>query len=301
MHKIELGTLPVSHSIGAINLTLKYEKPFYVLIADGFDSEDIAKHFSNALWAGLMWAVVSNYIGVNMLMKFEKITYAPDSGMVGFDGLVDIQFMCTYPSGKIIGAKSLTGEVSHRIGGERYLSVISEGINSNYSKLIEDNKLKLALELFSNSFYEETIRAKFILMVMVLEVLTEDFPKHSVAKGLLDNWAVEIDNEIKRFAIDSEEHEALQALKHELFFRKEASFRSKVRKLVIDTMRAAKIGNAEDYAKKAVKIYDRRSTLVHTGNIPDDELRKSYSLSKEIAQIILKAKIERYSNFSEDK
>ena len=69
---------------------------------------------------------------------------------------------------------------------------------------------------------------------MALEVLTEPTKKHQVAQRLLDDLEGAVAKRLASFEDDSDEWQALDALKRELCFRRETSLRSRIRQLVLN-------------------------------------------------------------------
>jgi hypothetical protein len=130
---------------------------------------------------------------------------------------------------------------------------------------------------------------------MALEALAEGGLKPRVALDLLAKWQGDV-AERKNQALAPEQREALEALERELFFRKAKSLRSQVRALVLHTLEASGAPNASDIAQNAVKVYDKRSALVHEGSLPDDELRWAEREARTIVQAVLKAKFLQVGN-----
>lgn len=130
-----------------------------------------------------------------------------------------------------------------------------------------------------------------------LEALAEPRPKHPKARALLDGWHEQLKAEraVLVDAADDEEkeetREALEALERELFFRKDESHRSSIRRLVGETLRAAGEENHESYCRQAVKMYDTRGTLVHEGTVPGRALHEALTAAREIVPMVLKAKL----------
>ncbi len=68
------------------------------------------------------------------------------------------------------------------------------------------------------------------------------------------------------------------------------SLRSQIRNLVHRTLDTVGNPDAQTLAQQAVKLYDKRSKLVHEGTLPEQELRQSESDTKRIVEMVLKAK-----------
>jgi len=74
------------------------------------------------------------------------------------------------------------------------------------------------------------MRARLLTLMMVLEVLAPDLPKHEAAIAMLEKMALDINKRLLE-AIDEEERFALESLQREFDFRRETSIRRRVREL----------------------------------------------------------------------
>jgi hypothetical protein len=144
-------------------------------------------------------------------------------------------------------------------------------------------------------FFESSSNARFLTLVMVLESLTESQPKHQTAQHLIDSWhpqLLELKLKIDETNPNSEESESLEALERELIFRKAASLRSQIRALVVSSLTSVGHLDPEGMGRRAVKLYDARSTLVHEGTLPNEKLTAALRDAKEIARIVLQAQFQ---------
>jgi hypothetical protein len=297
---------PVERKIGNLTFKLKHHEPYYVFEVQGFESEQAAKKYLDHLWAGLMWVLLHSGLAFNAIMEFDAVTYAEDPikaaenlskslGVAiqgGVDGLVNGNWPSVYPSSKTI--RTITaGGASITVGTnvEQVYSLLTEGLGTpNSANVILDAKLRIALDLYAAYFYERSANARLLTLVMALETLTPSHPKHQVALDLIDHWRLQVEQEKSVLQPDSVEYEALKALERELLFRKEASLRSQIRTLVHDILAAEGHHDAVQIARRAVKVYDNRSTLVHEGTLPENELRVAERDAKEIVEAVLRAK-----------
>jgi hypothetical protein len=144
------------------------------------------------------------------------------------------------------------------------------------------DKLRVALELYAAHFTEQQARVRFLLLVIAMEALAPSTEKHQVALDLLGRWKQELETEKANYPPLSEEFKSLDALSRELNFRAEDSIRSQIRKLFTSL---PEFGDAElaDLQRRALKVYDKRSKLVHDGHLPVGELS---GLEKEARQLL---------------
>jgi hypothetical protein len=149
-------------------------------------------------------------------------------------------------------------------------------------------KLRTALELHGSHFFERANRTRFLLLVIALETLAVPTLKHGVALALIDKWRQDVVAEQAQYAKESDEYAALEALSRELLFRRESSIRAQMRALV-QTVAPAKGGDASPVEKRALWVYDARSTLVHDGSLPPGDLEKAENAAREVLEYVFHA------------
>lgn len=145
-------------------------------------------------------------------------------------------------------------------------SVADALLDSSYGK-----KFRVALELYAAHFTEVQVRVRFLLLVMAMESIAKPAAKHQVAVDLLGRWRQELEKEMNKFDSSSEEVLSLRALSRELVFRSEDSIRTQVRKLFA-SLPGISSAEATELQRRALRVYDKRSTLVHDGHLPMEEL-----------------------------
>ena len=150
-------------------------------------------------------------------------------------------------------------------------------------------RLKLALELWSNYHSEHSLRAKFLTLVMALEVVAPPTAKHDVAQAMVDRWNTELTSELQRYADGSEEREAIDSLRREVLFRRERSVRSRIRKHVLEVIGAVTPDEAHQTAQLAVHAYDLRGSLLHTGTLTPTKLSDGHSAALKALRTVLLA------------
>lgn len=153
---------------------------------------------------------------------------------------------------------------------ERLQAVIS-GITNSLLNSVYGRKLRIALELYAAHFTEKQVRVRFLLLVIAMESLAKSTTKHQVAIDLLNNWKTELEGKMQKFEVSSEEYKNLNALSRELDFRSEDSIRSKIRKLFAN-LSGVDSEESNDLQKRALRVYDERSKLVHDGSLPTEDL-----------------------------
>lgn len=174
--------------------------------------------------------------------------------------------------------------------GPTLSSIASVLLESAYGE-----KLRVALELYAAHFTEEQVRVRFLLLVIAMESLAKPTAKHQVATDLLGSWRQELEGEMQKYESSSEEYRSLEALSRELGFRGDDSIRSQVRKLFANL---PGLGSAEasDLQRRALHVYDRRSTLVHDGHLPIEELSALEAEACELLEQVFSNAIEQSKN-----
>lgn len=298
-------TKDVSFRIGKHTFSLKWHPPYVVLRMGPFETELEAEEYLPRVWSSLAWATIVRGSGFTANMKWANLHYPDDPfiaaknvaksfGMpdpktplhaLGNDG-----FPCVIPIGKnykFIGASFGEGKIIEN--AESLASTLAEGLKSKAIEIFYlDERLRTSVQLYSASYLETSISAKFLTMVMALEVLTQPIPKHPVAQKLLDRLEDEVNNEKIGYCKDSDEWESLDSLIREIAFRRENSLRSRIRALVLTSLSGLPLEDLKQRAKDVVWVYDQRSALVHDGSLPEEILAKAYELAKRTLVDVLR-------------
>lgn len=291
---------------GNLEFKLKKENRFYVLVIKGFDGEIAAENFIANSWAGLMWFLLNCGLAPLWKTEIQPIVYTKDP--VSTAKNLSKSFKTTIEGevhGFIDGSlpaifetrgnyRSITGGKVNLISGtnaDRFFKYFFEGIECQHTEDgFNNEKLKIALELYGAFFSEATQNARFLTLVMVLECLAESEKRSAAVLSLIDSFKKQIEEIETAYHKESDERISFESLKRELAFRKEDSIRKKIRSLVFKTLSDVGDTDALETAKKVVKVYDKRSTLVHEGSLPSDELSKVSSDARTIVERVLKAK-----------
>jgi hypothetical protein len=273
----------------------------------GFSVEAEAQAYAKRIWNGLAWTLLSYGIPFEATLTFDRIVYAsnpeaaadnlyknfglPNRGPV--DGLVNDNAPAIYPSEKRIRTVGV-GNPSVTISTpfDTFLSLMVEGMSIRDDAHVHlDPKLQTALDLYSAFWSENTPNARFLTLVLALETLMDEPPRHAVVIELLEKWKPDVTSAKAKYAPNTDEFLALESLERELIFKKTDSLRRQVRTLVDESLRNS-FGpeQAKELASKAVKVYDLRSKLVHEGYLPECELNQATADAKNIAPQVLKAK-----------
>jgi hypothetical protein len=155
-------------------------------------------------------------------------------------------------------------------------------------------KLVTALELYAAHFTESQARVRFLLLVIAMEALSSGTKKHDAAIQVLRRWEADLEAEMRKHPQSSEAWLSLDALRRELGFRSDDSIRTQVRKLFAGIPGVS----PEDSVllqRRALQVYDKRSTLVHDGQLPASELAELEREARDLLERVLRSAMERGS------
>ena len=301
-----VGQDEATTKLGNLTYSLTTNGPYCVLTAHGFFSEREARDHIYRIWAGLMWLLLNRELSPNAVLEAQSVTYTTDpikaarnlSANFGLsidgpvDGLIDGSRPAVFPTDKRF--RTITGgdaTLTVTTARSTILASLSEGVAFPRSdELIDDDKLRVALELYGAYFTESSSNARFLTLVMALEALAIGAPRPQRVLDLIDQWKTQVDSVLSDGGWAREELESLDALRRELFFRKEDSIRKQIYNLVVFTLQQADDPEAEELAQRAKKLYDLRSELVHNGKLPDVKLSFGVTEAKLITQRVLRAR-----------
>ena len=121
---------------------------------------------------------------------------------------------------------------------------------------------------------------------MAIEAIATPVARSEQIRNLVEQFNKLLGEELERAEVE-ETKEELRSLQREITFRKDNSIRNQVRNVVATSLSGDSDG--EELAKEFVKIYDDRSTLIHTGYIDPGKLSETTSRAREIVQRVLTA------------
>lgn len=291
--------------VGVVRVTINQKGRYLILKADNFATELDAEKFLPRIKLGL-WNLALQY-NVAFISDFEKrdITRSfdpikagknlassfgvPDIGPV--HGLADEGGFAIFPSNENIRFFGI-GDASGRSFTQMsdVVRVLVEGIERvEPSTISADDAFCTALDLYLSQFQEVSIRARFLTLMMALEVLAPITEKHTVTQKLLSELNQKIDIE-RSVCLDEDSLDALAALQNELKFRKETSIRRRVRRLILDEAVLDQEEKAT-LAKKVVRAYDLRGKLAHTGFVSSSDLHEAHDIAFSTVKLILQARL----------
>ena len=295
---------PVEVALGGRRATFVLQhRNLIVRIAD-FATESEAEAFLPRLRAGL-WniALVRN---VPFILEHGRgdITYADDPMQAGKNlarsfGLADdspvhglgnsggYTVFRTDQNIKFFAGGEASGYVSSPFDVLAPLFV--EAVSTCEDGVISETKTATAISLYLGQFLETSMRARLLTLMMVLEVLAPDLPKHESAVAMLEKMTFDIDKRLRE-DINEEERFALESLQREFDFRKETSIRRRIRELVTT---GAGLAHADrnQLAREVVRAYDLRGRIVHTGVASDDDVYAAHDTNFHTVKALLRGRL----------
>lgn len=286
---------------------IRAEKPYLVVKLRPFSTEQDALDSIPRIWGALAQLAVELGSGFIADMTTDSVTYTddpdkaaeslsksfgvPNTGPV--HGIVNGNLPSVIPLGKTIRtlkAGELTAAVTS--SAEMYAPAFVSALSLSKGEIIYNNeRLHTAIDLLCDIQREISLRSKFLTCVIALEVLSTRLKKHATVQQLLDELDSKVKAQIGDCDSKSDEYEALESLQRELVYKREASLRSSMRRLMLDGLSDLPENELRARAKEVVWAYDIRGSLVHDGVVPETKLHKAHDIAYKALIDLLKRKM----------
>jgi hypothetical protein len=302
---IAIAGLPRTHVYENIHLELNIiGEPYYYIKISGLQSEEEAKAYVNKVRLGLAFIEFRNHYGVDFNsyiqcpVIIEKENKAP-MYFLGAEipvegtkiGMIEEKLPAVYSSDvKIL--KMHMGDVGIRAetDSESIFMSFLEGTQISNNLVLTNKRLEAALDIYKSHFFVNSVTAKFLFLVMVLETLTSSRLKNKLVLKIMEEWKKQISLIITKYRKKDRYYKTLvdlESLKRELFYRRENSLRSQIRELVYTALASMNDSEVDTKAKKALKLYDKRSFIVHGNLISEQEINRSFEELRPIVEDVL--------------
>lgn len=280
---------------------------YYVLEVYGFASEEEAHEALPTVHAGLVWAALRHGIALPFPGQTAPVSYEEtpelvesdltrqflDKGWDRLDGHYPGDRTVIKPEHKRLYADYLGGlRAIAGIRDEEIAGTLSEGLGFPHpAKATEDEKLRLAYNLYSSSFFQFDDSARFLTLVTVLESLNSNRPASQRVLDALESIEGQIEE--LRNACDEDSAGSGRDDYHSLLRRlqplRKESIRQGVRFSVADKLRSdPEVSDPEAVGREARNIYDLRSSFVHTGFIDEEKARAAIQRLMDIVPRVLR-------------
>lgn len=290
---------------GSLTLTFKQVRSYLDARIKGFESESAARAYLARVRAGLCWATVNLDVGFNANKELGTIIDSPDRinrklaifRAIGhlpggrIDGLADSDSPVVYQSGKTIRYLTISGTAHVEMSFDTFFRSLKEGISfPNSDRVIADSRLQTGFDLLSAYHFEKSSRGRLLTLVMALEALVEQEERPRFILRLLTKWRSEIARRKSRLQPAEAKFEELKGLEDSIRWLDKKSFSSEIAHLVKTILEARGDPDADALSKSIKKVYQVRSRLVHTGKVPEEDLRWAVPEAKKIVDKVLKAR-----------
>ena len=263
-HNVTLGGLPVKLRPEAFG--------YSSLLIEDIDSEEAAYELFKSLQIGFLAASLNINWGVRVGEKVEIFGHA--SAMPN-----EVAVPLIYPKGKDLSRLLIShGSIQKQVGKilPIILTSLEFGIASTSARqAMADERVKLSLTLYVDSYFEASDSARFLGLINILEVLKDKTEASGTACALVDRWSQEASE-----GLESEEAASIQGSLRYL----------KLMSISRGIGSAVKRHLGEDRAKEAKELYQARSKLVHDGVRPDefsDTLTRTQRIVTELLARVL--------------
>jgi hypothetical protein len=279
-------------------VTVKQRWPFFILMAGDFDSEAEAEAFLPQIKGGLWNIAIEHNIAFDPDFERRSITRPGDPEEAArhlfrlpISEPVEPMHGLAHEGGYTIFQ---SGENIRYLAGSDVHAYVSTGWDSVSKTLAEGiqkaghTALSTAMDLYLAHFYETSIRARFLTLMMCLEVLAPITGRHPIAVQVLSEFKKQVEVQVE--TLQGEERAALESLLREIEFKKETSIRRRLRSLVLEEAPLAKDARI-DLAKKVVEAYDLRGSIVHRATVDSQALNEANETALKTVKLLLHTRL----------
>jgi hypothetical protein len=235
---------------------LSFRNPFYVLQARNFPSEEAARTAIPEVVAALIWSFALRNEGVQVEIEPQRIALRdtpspPDSQIPGVFGIGNEGSPAIYPDEKAVAfAHVFPVTVKVSTAFSNFADALRDAYEMpGIDRLVRDDQLRLAVDVFGSSFFETSPFARALTCVGGLEVMKDQDDLPPTVREVIDRW----DIEAQRLNIDVSEKQALRSRIAQLR-------RPSIGGAIFDLVQK-RLDDAD--AKRAKRFYDLRSKLLH--------------------------------------
>lgn len=203
------------------------------------------------------------------------------------DGAIfDGQFATAYPAHLTPTPVRVAASLRVVEGEARFVSALIEG--SQLRPLTGSSgqpELKLCCEMFALVDFEASETARLLALVTILEIMAKPAPRPKPCLDIIEEAMARMVSEAEAAEDPALRQALLDMHKGATHWRAE-SIRSSVRRLAVDAARALGDGHPEVAGKSAVRLYDKRSSIVHEGQVASAaEARDARRIVREVLAV----------------
>jgi len=260
----------VDDQFGGLKLKLKPSTPGYnCVVVEDLVSADQARGVFEQLKVGLFSAGLNIGCGVRIsgdLVEYDGFT--PPSGGIGQAVM--------YRQGEKFISISLEFVAQEFIVDRvlpRFLKGLRDGLTFESVPLaLRDAQVRLASELYTDSYFESSPQSRFIGLMGVLEVLKDKESASGATQNLVTRWM----DDVRRERPPEE-----QALLGQLAWLRTVSVGQGIRSLTRRHL-------GDEASRTATMLYRYRSTMVHDGSTPENLEALAHQAETLVRQLLMK-------------
>jgi hypothetical protein len=280
-------------SLGGRDAAIKRKEHYYILTVPDFCSEPEAVEFLHKINAGLLLLILKYRIGIHfqpnsVLIETEhnkeiRDSFAPElyrgweqraDGTYTDGGVWPMHTVIIPEHKRIIEYGIGWAKIVNRLNIEQ-IAEMFRAATENYDaeKIFENERLKLAFDMFSSAYAQRNRQITFLNLVTTLEILSDSQKASSLVRATIDGLQKSVKEARHKYSariIDEEKdgYNALNELLEGLGRLKKRSITESVCELVYSSLYLTDESVSREASDKIVReIYGVRSDLVHTGKI----------------------------------
>jgi hypothetical protein len=300
--------------IEGYDITLEKSKTVYMLTIGIFTTIEEAKSFFLNLKAFFPWASLKFLKGIvypkslSDLNLFEKPIIIREGSIIKplcdiagwevVEGTYDATHAVIIPDWKKLvrnemGIVTVTGG----IGPNNFAECIEEALQFPLlEKVVNEEKLILALDLYSSSFFQMTDNARLITLVTSLEALTPEFEVSVIAKTTLNSLKIIAKKERDQYEKSGLEYESINHLLSRIGNLKKEAIGTSMRRYILKINEEhSELGDPEGISTKLKMIYNVRSKLLHEGFVPQKDVVNGINFLNNFIPELLKTMFINYA------
>lgn len=263
----------------------------YSLIIKPVENMEHARCLLNKIKLALMLIVLvnSNFAAIEIDENIKKAYMYEKPVLIENGCLVHGKFNTSettlFPLGVVLGYdNSAFAKVKTIIKIDKLVDNIERACSLNHEKIYADEKLSLALEMYTKHS-QFSRKRQFLDLVTILEILKPEYSVSDESLKAILTIKNEIKNIRKKFKKDSEEYNEFGRYFNDLKYWQTKSINKSLQKFVKE--HENEFEEFEDIDAKVKKVYDIRSNIVHNGVI-DEEFDDYFDFLKTFVGNLLK-------------
>jgi hypothetical protein len=298
--------MPACLDFGDVKVKLERLHTMYALGAGPVQDPESAKTLIHKLQAALIWFSLKKHVGVSYSKNVQTIEcreptlIADDSNLKGLsraagwthvDGHFDSDKAGVLPEHKRL-VRWETGRATLRIelSAANVCEVLKEGLQFNASeRVIQDQKLRLAVEIFAAYRFELSKTAQFLTLITALEALLPDMAIPDAAEQALLRAKEAAAQMRDGYTSESAEWRSVDHLLQRIGGLKRQSIARTLQDYVERVLeRHPKLASPE-IPRNLKDAYNARSKLLHDGTADESDMSEHIAMLSEFVPKLLAA------------